>query len=41
MDFLTTYRDDLIALFKAFVDFIKALFEKFGASPDADETTGE
>ncbi len=38
--FVETYRDDIMAFFQAFVDFVKALFGKLGAG-DEDETTGE
>ena len=39
-NFVETYRDDIMAFLRSFIDFVKALFGKLGAEGE-DETTGE
>ena len=39
--FVETYREDIMAFFQAFVDFVKALFGKLGGAEGEEETTGE
>ncbi len=37
-DFYNQYKDDIMAFFKAFIELIKTLFEKFGGE-DAEADT--